>query len=129
MILKFINTMLIVSIALGLSSVGITLAQQESWQKIAPVGQSFTILMPTQATEVSRLIPLDDKDSIPERVYYSLASGKRYMVASFVKTSADRVPALSTFDNFMHAIEQGFKSSEGETRSLTFDDNISGKGD
>jgi Gram-negative bacterial TonB protein C-terminal len=98
-----------------------SLAQQASWQRIAPVGESFTLLMPTQAFEATHLIPLNDKDSIPERVYYSLAGGKRYMVTSFVKTSPDRVPALSNFDNFMRAMEESFRSYEGEVSSLTFD--------
>ena len=64
---------------------------QQQWQKIAPVGESFTVLMPTKAVEVSRIIPLNDKDSVPERVYYSLVGGRRYMVVSFVRTSPDRV--------------------------------------
>ncbi len=125
MILKLFNTILFVTSVLCAGAFSTPLVQETSWQKIAPVGESFTVLMPTRAVESSRLIPLIDNDSIPERVYYSLAGGKRYMVVSFVKTSADRVPALSSFNNFMSAIEQSFKSNEGERRSLTFEDNIS----
>jgi len=77
--------------------------------------------MPTQAVEASRLIPLNDRDSLSERVYCSLAAGKRYMVASFMKTSPDRVPALSSFDNFMLSIEQSLKGSK-EERSILIRD-------
>ncbi len=123
MTLKGVNSIIILTILIFTGCPGIIVGQQP-WQKIAPVGESFTILMPTEATQVSRLIPLNDRDSIPERVYYSLAGGKRYMVVSFLKTSVDRVSALSSFDNFMRAIEQSFKGSD-EERSLTLDDNIS----
>jgi len=104
-------------------------SQENSWQRIAPLGESFTVLMPTRAVETSRRIPLNDKDSVPERVYYSLAGGKRYMVVSFVKTSPDRVLALSSFDNFMRGIEQSFKGGEKEiSKSLTFDRELSFEG-
>jgi len=73
-------------------------AQSASWQKIAPAGESFTVMMPTQAVESSRLIPLGDKAGfIHERVFQSLSDGKRFMVASFVKTTPERGPELSTF--------------------------------
>lgn len=128
MILKFINTILIVSVVLGLSVVGTTVAQQESWQKIAPVGESFTILMPTQAVEASRRIPLNDQDSLRERVYSSLAAGKRYMVVAFMKTSPDKLLALSSFDNFMRSLEQSFRSAPGEIKkSMMFDRDLSGE--
>ena len=126
MILKFINTILMVSIVLGV--VGTTLAQQESWQKIAPVGESFTIQMPTQAVEASRRIPLNDQDSIRERVYSSLSAGKRYMVIAFMKTSPDKLLALSSFDNFMRSMEQSFRGAPGEIRtSIAFDRDLSGE--
>src|SRR6476620_11344075 len=75
--------------------------QESSWINVAPVGESFKLLMPTEAVQVSRLIPLSDKDSVRERVYYSLAGGRRYMVISFMKTAPDRLAALSSFDNFV----------------------------
>lgn len=98
---------------------------QESWQKIAPFGESFTVLMPTRAVEVSRIIPLNEKDSVPERVYFSIANGRRYMVVSFVRTSPDRVLALSSFSEFIRAMELSFTGKEGQIRSLTFDTDLS----
>jgi TonB family protein len=101
---------------------GTTRAQEGSWQKIGPVGESFTVLMPTKAVEASRRIPLNDKDSVRERVYYSLAGDKRYMVVSFFKTAPDRLPGLSSFDEFLRSIEQTFKSGERDVKkSLVFD--------
>jgi TonB family protein len=128
--------MKLLRIAASLASVTIlsyalvaAVASQEAWQKIAPVGESFTVLMPTRADEATRRIPLSESDWIPERVYYSLANGKRYMVMSFVKTSLDRVPALSSFNNFLRSMEQAFKGSEKEiSKSLAFDRDISFEG-
>ena len=124
---RFINATLVAAIMLFASAMEPAVAQQEAWKKIAPVGESFTIIMPTQAVEVSRVIPLNDKDSIPERVYYSLTGGRRYMVVSFVKTSPDRVLGLSSFADFMHSIEQSFKGGEHEI-SLTFERDLSLEG-
>src|ERR1700694_2340767 len=100
MVCRSVNSILVVTIVLCVGVLKNTLAQDESWQRIAPVGESFTVMMPTRALE-GRRIPLNDRDSVPERVYYSLAGGKRYMVVSFVRTSPDRVPALSSFDEFL----------------------------
>jgi TonB family protein len=125
MIFKFINAILVAATVLCLGATQADLGQQESWQKIAPVGESFTLLMPTQAVEASRRIPLNDQDSVRERVYYSVAEGKRYMVVSFMKTTPDRAAALSSFDNFMLGIEQSFKVNEKEiSKSLAFDRDV-----
>ena len=88
------------------------LAQTQSWKKIAPTGESFTVSMPTNAVESARLIPLGGNGFIYERSYQSLSADKRFMVASFVKTSVDRVPQLSNFNNFVEAIQQSFAGRE-----------------
>lgn len=104
----------------------LSLAAQESWQKIAPVGESFSALMPAKAKEATRIIPLNEQDSIPGRMYSSAADGKRYLVMSFLKTSPDRLLALSSFDNFLSGIGQAFKSSKEElSKSLVFDREVS----
>jgi hypothetical protein len=87
-------------------------AQQAVWQKIAPVGEAFTVLMPTMVVEASRLIPFSDQDSVRERVYSSLAGGRRYMIVSFMKTTPERALPLSSFERFMLGIEQSFKSKD-----------------
>ena len=121
-LIRVIRVVVVVCFVSGASG----FAQQEPWQKVAPVGESFTVLMPTQAVEASRIIPLNDKDSIRERVYSSLATGRRYMLVAFTKTSPDRVPALSSYDNFRRGMEQSFRSVEGEvSKSLTFDRDLS----
>lgn len=100
--------------------------QQETWQKIAPIGESFTVLMPAKALEGTRVVPISNKDSVPGRVFYSLANGKRYIVASFQKTSPDRVPGLSSFQDFIKSFEHSFKTStDGVTVSLVSDGEIS----
>src|SRR5260370_24467706 len=125
MIFRLIKVLLGAVTVISIGAMETAFADQQPWQKISPVGESFTVLMPTQAVEASRIIPLNDKDSIRERVYYSLATGRRYMVASFMKTSPDRVPALSNFDNFLLGIERSFKGSEKEiSNTLTFDRDI-----
>lgn len=126
MVLRFINAIL-VAIVVCFIGAAVT-AQQVLWTKVAPVGESFIVMMPTAVVEASRIIPLNDQDSVRERVYSSLADGRRYMVVAFMKTSPDRVPALSSFDKFMRSIEQSFQTSEGEVRkSLTFDRDLSGE--
>lgn len=125
MIFKLTEALLVAVTVISIGAIATAFPQEQPWQKIAPVGESFTVLMPTQAVEASRRIPMNDKDSIRERVYYSLTAGRRYMLASFMKTSPDRVPALSSFDNFMLGIEQSFKGGEKEiSKSLTFDRDI-----
>jgi len=98
-------------------------AQPESWQKIAPAAEAFTIMMPTPAVEASRLIPLNDKNFIHERVYYSLKAGKRYMVTSFIRTTPDRVPDLSSFNNFVAGIERSFEGREPPAK-FSFDHDL-----
>ena len=93
MVVRFM-TLIFVVVFFG--SLTRSLAQEDSWKTISPAGESFTTLMPTQAVEVSRLIPLSDHDSVRERVYYSLAPGKRYMIVSFMKTAPDRLMALES---------------------------------
>ena len=80
--------------------------------------------MPTRAVQAFRRIPVSDKDSIPVAVYYSVAGGKRYVVAGFLKTSPDTVPALSSYEKFIVAMEHSFKG-EGMAESLTFESDVS----
>ena len=103
-----------------------TPCQVKSWTTVTPVGESFKVAMPTRAVEVSRVIPLDDRDSLRERVYYSVAEGKRYMVVSFMKTTPDRVAVLSSFDKFVVAIQRSFIGPETTpVRALSFESNVS----
>lgn len=98
---------------------------QEDWKKIAPFGESFTVLMPTLAQNVSRAIPLSATRSAPARVLYSVANGRRYSIASFVRTTGDRMPALSNFPEFALAMEWSLTSAEGTPGSLTLHEDLS----
>src|SRR2546430_10365218 len=102
------------------------LGAQTEWQKIAPVEESFTVFMPTQAIAVSRVIPLNDS-SVPGRVYYSLHNRRRYLIVSFARTTREQNASLSDFNEFVRAMEQSFVTKGGEIRSLTFDQDLSDK--
>ena len=124
MILKCLNSILAITIALSFGLAEAISGQQESWQRIAPVGYSFTILMPTKSTTGFRRIPVSERDSIPVNVYSSVKSGKRYVVAAFLKTSSDTVPALSAYQKFIVAMEYSFKG-DGMAKTLTFERDLS----
>src|SRR5687767_7874119 len=98
---------------------------QEQWKKIAPVGESFTVSMPTFAHSVSRVVPLSATRTVPARVLYSVANGRRFAIASFVRTTDDRVPALSNLPEFATAMEWSLTSAEGTPGSLTFHQDLS----
>jgi TonB family protein len=124
MILKCLNSILAITIVLSFGLAEAISGQQESWQRIAPVGYSFTILMPTKSISAFRRIPVSDKDSIPVNVYSSVNRGKRYVVAAFLKTSSDAVPALSAYQKFIVAMEYSFKG-DGMAKTLTFKRDLS----
>ncbi len=123
MIYRFVNSILVLIILLCIPIIGTALAQERSWQRVAPVGHSFTISMPTRAVEAFRWIPTA-QGSIPVRVYYSLDGGKRFVLAAFFRTNPDSVPALSSYERFLTTIEQSFKGGE-IAKSLTFDRDVS----
>ncbi len=127
MIRKFFKLILVIAIVVAAGTAKTTVAQTESWQKIAPVGHSFTILMPARATWAFRRIPVNDKDSIPVTVYYSLAGGKRYVVAAFLKTSPDTARVFSSYEDFIEAMEYSFKNND-TAESLTLERDLSQEG-
>ena len=98
----------------------VSVPAQEQWKKIAPFGEAFTVAMPTAAQSVSRVILLSATKSVPARVLYSVANGRRYAIASFVRTTDERMPALSNFPEFATAMEWSLTSAEGTTGSVTF---------
>jgi len=122
-----INRLILLAVLLFAGAITQSPAQQGAWQKIAPAGEAFTVLMPTMVVEASRLIPFSDQDSVRERVYYSLAGSRRYMIVSFMKTTPERALPLSSFERFMLGIEQSFKSKD-EHKSLIFDREVSVNG-
>ena len=117
MIRKHINSIVIVTLALSPAVAARLTTHLESWQRVAPVGHSFTVLMPTLATQASRFISASDTASLPVATYQSVSEGKRYVVAAFFKS--DRTPALSSFDNFMAGMEHSFRGDE-TPKALTF---------
>src|SRR5437870_2091100 len=98
-------------------------AQTESWQKIAPVGHLFTILMPAHAVSSSRQVSTSESESIPIVDYHCVFKSKRYLAAGFYK-SASNVPLLSSFETFVKGIDYSFKASAGP-ESFKFDRDVS----
>ena len=102
---------LLITVVLGATAS----AHDESWQKIAPVGATFTISMPTRAVDSMRIIIWNDKrDMIHVNLYESLNAGKRYLAGEFFKTPAGRFSGLSSFESFVDGIEYSFKTRQGE---------------
>ena len=115
----------LIGLASTLLICSVSIHAQEQWKKIAPLGESFTIAMPTFAHGVSRVIPLSATRSVSASVLYSVANGRRYAVASFVRTTDERVPSLSNFPEFAIAMEWSLTTAEGTTGSLTFHQDLS----
>lgn len=95
---------------------------QDTWQRIAPVGESFSVLMPKAASEGSRRIPLDNKGTYIGRVYYCTANSKRYEIMSFAKTKPEWHDALESLERFVIGIEVSLKSTKN---TLVFDRELS----
>ncbi|HEX5703373.1 MAG TPA: energy transducer TonB [Pyrinomonadaceae bacterium] len=115
----------LIGLALTLLIYSVSIHAQEQWKKIAPPGASFTVTMPTVAQSVTRVVPLSATRTVSARVLYSVAHGRRYAIASFVRTTDDRVPALSNFPEFATAMEWSLISAEGTPGSLTFHQDLS----
>ena len=127
MVLKLANSILMVTVLFFVGGIATSFAQTEPWQRIAPIGYSFTILMPERASVAHRRIQVSDQDSIPVAVYQSVTGGKRYAVVALLKPSPDTVPALSSYEKFTAAMERSFKSNE-RPESLTFERDVSLEG-
>jgi TonB family protein len=97
-------------------------AQQEPWLAIAPRGRTFSVMMPTPATETHRLIPASP---ISPRValYQCVSKGKRYVIGEFQKTRSDVVLVFSSSEHFIAGMEESFKS-DGIPKSITFDRDV-----
>lgn len=94
--------------------------QDASWQKVAPVGRSFTVLMPTIADQSSRLVAISERESIPLVIYHALSAGKRYVAAEFSTTAT----SLSSYEKFVAGMEHSLKNNK-RTTLLTFDRELS----
>ena len=111
-------------VAVLVAGTTVTAASEESWQKIAPVGATFTISMPTRALDSMRLIQWNDeqRDMVHVNLYESLTPGRRYLAGEFFKTPAGRFAGLNSFESFVAGIEYSFRTRRGEViASLSFD--------
>jgi hypothetical protein len=87
------------------------LSAQESWQKIAPVGMTFTISMPGPVVDSPRrIIWNDEQEMVLVNMYQSATEGKRYLAGQFFKASAKSVARLANPEDFVGAIEHNFST-------------------
>lgn len=112
---------------IALLATSLAMGQDGSWQKIAPVGHTFSVMMPTRATVVSRRVRVSETESIPVALYYSIFEGKRFVAVGFYKTSAETIPALSSFEKFVEGMEHSLRANE-KVKSLKFARNLSAGG-
>lgn len=124
---KLRYALLIVSVLLVPGVVGRLQAQQESWEKLAPVGHSFTMLMPARATQTSRRIPRADNVAAPIVTYQSVVGRKRYVAAVFLKASPSVNPAFPSLEKFINGLEHSFQGTDA-ANFLTFDRDVTVKG-
>ena len=102
-------------------------SQNNSWQKIAPLGHTFTVLMPTKAKVIYRSIPVSNGQTIPASVYYSVSEGKRFVAAGFYKVDAKTSPTLSAYEQFVAGMEASLRANSN-LESLKFDRDLSIEG-
>lgn len=121
---KFFAPMVLPIVLLAVGAVSVA-PQTRPWQKIAPLGQSFTVLVPTPPVEAFRRIPTSAQDSIPVGIYYSVAGNKRFGFAGFFKTPS--VSGLSSYENFIAAMEYSLNSGAGQ-KALGFQRDLSSNG-
>jgi hypothetical protein len=112
MIFKFLTSMLIAFIAANAASARTIVRQDSSWQRIAPVGRSFTVSMPKPATQDFRLISLNDNDRIPAAIFQVITNGKRFIAAELYRQTSDVRP-MSSYEKFTAGMVHTFEAGNG----------------
>lgn len=95
---------LVVSVLL----VGRLTASQDTWTKVAPEGESFSVLMPTTASESTRILQRIN-DVITGRVYFAEANKKSFSVLVIRKTTPQQSPLATDFQNFIQLFEYSMR--------------------
>jgi hypothetical protein len=85
-------------------NVGRLNASQDTWTKVAPEGESFKVLMPTTASESTRLLQ-GLNDQITGRLYFARANSKTFSVLVIRKTTREQSPLATDFQNFTQLFE------------------------
>jgi hypothetical protein len=84
-------------------------ASQDGWTKVAPEGESFSVLMPTAASESTRLLEELNKQ-ITGRLYFAVVNSKRFSVLVVRKTTREQSPLATDFQNFTQLIESSLRN-------------------
>lgn len=79
-------------------------ASQDTWTKVAPEGESFSVLMPTTAFESTRILQ-GINDHITGRVYFAEANKKSFSVLVIRKTTPQQSALATDFQNFIQLFE------------------------
>lgn len=106
--LKSLTAIIILTFGVNATIARTHTAQEEPWQKVAPVGRSFTVLMPAPATQSTRLVSMSARESIPVVMYHALAAGKRYVAAEVSKSEN----TVSSYEKFVAGMEHSFKNNK-----------------
>jgi TonB family protein len=102
----------------------VSVCGQDEWKKIAPVGHTFSVMMPAQAIRISRSVRVSETESIPAALYCSVFGGKRFVATSFYKTNVETVMTLSSFEKFLEGMEHSLRINK-DVKSLKFTHNVS----
>ena len=93
-------------VSLLLFTVTVT-AQETAWQKVAPVGEEFTVSMPEPAMRTMRSVPFSEKLKLVVPAYESIGDGIRYIVLSVENKSPNREGPLAS----LIAFQSGFQAA------------------
>jgi TonB family protein len=78
--------------------------QTAGWQKIAPAGEEFTVMMPKPVRRVNRFVPLQVSPEMSFPMYDAYGDRVRYVVISLHKEE----PQLPVFEN-LDSLSRGFQ--------------------
>lgn len=84
-------------------------ASQNSWTKVAPEGESFSVLMPTTASESTRRIQATS-GWITGRLYSAVGNNKSFLVLAVRKTTSQQSLLATDFQNFIQSIEYSLRN-------------------
>ena len=84
-------------------------ASQDTWTKVAPEGESFSVLMPTTASESTRRIQATN-GSITGRLYSAVLNNKSFLVLAVRKTTSQQSLLATDFLSFIQSIEYSLRN-------------------
>jgi TonB family protein len=89
-------------------------ASQDSWTKVVPEGESFSVLMPTTASESTPILQ-GINDHITGRLYFAGANKKRFSVLVIRKTTPQQSSLATDFQKFIELIEFSIRNVQAHS--------------